>query len=833
MEVRATALPEVKILTPRRFGDARGYFCETWTAARMAERGPRPRLRAGQREPVGAAGTLRGLHYQAPPFAQAKLVRVVRGAILDVAVDARRGSPTYGRWVAEEISAENGAPAPGAARLPARLRHVDARHAGHLQGRQPPTTPPATAACSGTTPTRHRLGRAAEAVTLSDKDRRGAGVPRLGVALRVRSGRMRLLVTGGAGFIGSAVVRRAIADGHEVVNLDALTYAANLANLASVDGEQPLRLRAGRHPRPRGARPDLRRAPARRGDAPRRREPRRPLDRRAGRLHRHQHQRHLHAARGGARVLGRVRARDFRFHHISTDEVFGSLGDDRACSPRPPPIAALALFGVEGGERPPGAGLGRDLRPAGGAVELLEQLRAVPFPREADPGRDPERARRARNPGLRPGRERARLALRRGPRERAARGRATRGRSARATTSAATPRRGTSTSCDGICALMDEMAPRGRAARAADQLRRRPARPRLPLRDRREQDPRRARLGAVGDARGGPAPHGALVPRQPRLVAGDPGARPQARAARAEAGERLMRALVFGETGQVARALALAPRGPRHRGELPRPRRRPTSPIPRPAPARCAPPTPTWCVNAAAYTAVDRAEDEPDLAHAVNAAAPGGDGRRRPRRGACRSCTSRPTTSSTARRAGPGARTTRPARSAPTARASSPASAAVAAAAPDHAILRTAWVFSADGAEFREDDAARRPRAGRDAASSTTSAAARPRPPTSPARSGRSPRPGTPAAAGRASSISPGRRRRAGPASPRRSSPASGWAERPRVRADRHRRTSRRKAVRPANSVLDCGAIAAAYGIAQPDWRPALDAVLGQLAEAA
>lgn len=55
------------------------------------------------------AGTLRGLHYQAPPFAQAKLVRVAKGAILDVAVDARRGSPTYGRWVAEEISAENGA----------------------------------------------------------------------------------------------------------------------------------------------------------------------------------------------------------------------------------------------------------------------------------------------------------------------------------------------------------------------------------------------------------------------------------------------------------------------------------------------------------------------------------------------------------------------------------------------------------------------------------------------------------------------------------------------------------------------------------------------------
>ena len=69
---------------------------------------------------------------------------------------------------------------------------------------------------------------------------------------------MKLLVTGGAGFIGSAVVRQAIADGHQVVNLDALTYAANLANLASVAGANRLRLRAGRHPRPRGARPHLR-----------------------------------------------------------------------------------------------------------------------------------------------------------------------------------------------------------------------------------------------------------------------------------------------------------------------------------------------------------------------------------------------------------------------------------------------------------------------------------------------------------------------------------------------------------------------------------------------
>lgn len=109
MDIRPTALPDVKILTPRRFGDARGFFTETWNAARMAEVGLDLAFVQDNESFSARAGTLRGLHYQSPPFAQTKLVRVNRGAILDVAVDARRGSPTYGKWVAEEISAENGA----------------------------------------------------------------------------------------------------------------------------------------------------------------------------------------------------------------------------------------------------------------------------------------------------------------------------------------------------------------------------------------------------------------------------------------------------------------------------------------------------------------------------------------------------------------------------------------------------------------------------------------------------------------------------------------------------------------------------------------------------
>ena len=79
MDVRATALPEVKVLTPRRFGDARGYFCETWSAARMAEAGLDLGFVQDNESLSAQQGTLRGLHYQAPPFAQTKLVRVVRG----------------------------------------------------------------------------------------------------------------------------------------------------------------------------------------------------------------------------------------------------------------------------------------------------------------------------------------------------------------------------------------------------------------------------------------------------------------------------------------------------------------------------------------------------------------------------------------------------------------------------------------------------------------------------------------------------------------------------------------------------------------------------------
>jgi len=108
LTIEDTAIPAVKIITTRRFGDERGFFTETWNRCRFAEAGIDLDFVQDNHSLSGPAGTVRGLHFQSPPFAQDKLVRVVRGRILDVAVDIRRSSPTYGRHVAVELSAGNG-----------------------------------------------------------------------------------------------------------------------------------------------------------------------------------------------------------------------------------------------------------------------------------------------------------------------------------------------------------------------------------------------------------------------------------------------------------------------------------------------------------------------------------------------------------------------------------------------------------------------------------------------------------------------------------------------------------------------------------------------------
>ncbi|NIJ07796.1 dTDP-4-dehydrorhamnose 3,5-epimerase [Sphingomonas vulcanisoli] len=98
----------VKLIRPRRFGDDRGWFVETYNAGRYPELGVAVTFVQDNHSMSRDVGTLRGLHYQADPNGQDKLVRCVRGAIWDVAVDVRRGSPTFGQWVAAELTAENG-----------------------------------------------------------------------------------------------------------------------------------------------------------------------------------------------------------------------------------------------------------------------------------------------------------------------------------------------------------------------------------------------------------------------------------------------------------------------------------------------------------------------------------------------------------------------------------------------------------------------------------------------------------------------------------------------------------------------------------------------------
>jgi dTDP-4-dehydrorhamnose 3,5-epimerase len=107
MQVEATAIPEVKIVTPKKFGDARGFFSEVYSRKAWVEAGLDYDFVQDNHSYSAEVGVIRGLHFQLEPFAQAKLVRVARGRILDVAVDLRAGSPTYGRHVAVELSAAN------------------------------------------------------------------------------------------------------------------------------------------------------------------------------------------------------------------------------------------------------------------------------------------------------------------------------------------------------------------------------------------------------------------------------------------------------------------------------------------------------------------------------------------------------------------------------------------------------------------------------------------------------------------------------------------------------------------------------------------------------
>ncbi|MEK8049900.1 dTDP-4-dehydrorhamnose 3,5-epimerase [Ideonella sp. DXS22W] len=112
MKLIQTRIPDVVIVEPAVFGDERGWFFESYSERKfhdgLAALGlPKPRPFVQDNESHSKAGVLRGLHYQLPPHPQGKLVRVVAGAAFDVAVDIRRGSPTFGQWVGVELTADN------------------------------------------------------------------------------------------------------------------------------------------------------------------------------------------------------------------------------------------------------------------------------------------------------------------------------------------------------------------------------------------------------------------------------------------------------------------------------------------------------------------------------------------------------------------------------------------------------------------------------------------------------------------------------------------------------------------------------------------------------
>lgn len=110
MQIEKTPLVDVLKITPPRFGDHRGFFSECWNKSKLLQAGvDLPEFVQDNHSLSREVGTVRGLHFQSPPHAQGKLVRCGRGKIFDVAVDVRKGSPSFGKWFGAELSFENGA----------------------------------------------------------------------------------------------------------------------------------------------------------------------------------------------------------------------------------------------------------------------------------------------------------------------------------------------------------------------------------------------------------------------------------------------------------------------------------------------------------------------------------------------------------------------------------------------------------------------------------------------------------------------------------------------------------------------------------------------------
>jgi dTDP-4-dehydrorhamnose 3,5-epimerase len=108
MLAESLSISDVKVFTPKRFADERGHFAETYNRRVFGAFGVSNDFVQDNQSRSAKAGTVRGLHYQKPPFAQAKLVRILKGAVLDVVVDARKSSPTFGKWASVVLSEANG-----------------------------------------------------------------------------------------------------------------------------------------------------------------------------------------------------------------------------------------------------------------------------------------------------------------------------------------------------------------------------------------------------------------------------------------------------------------------------------------------------------------------------------------------------------------------------------------------------------------------------------------------------------------------------------------------------------------------------------------------------
>ena len=284
---------------------------------------------------------------------------------------------------------------------------------------------------------------------------------------------MRIFVTGGAGFIGSALVRHLIANtAHEVLNFDKLTYAGTLSTVERVATSNRYRFVQGdicdaeaaalsncrfqsrtssRIWRPKAMSTARSTAPAP-SSRPTSSAPSRCCE-----------------ARAYWQGLDEAAKRAFRFHHISTDEVYGSLGDDGLFTEETPYDPRSPYSASKAGSDHLVSRLGAYLWPAGADHQLLEQLRALSFPRKADPADDPQRARWRAAAGLRQGRSGPRLALCRGSRPRAA-GVFERGEPGRTYNVGGHNEKQNIEVVQTVCAILDRLRPRADGRSYAEQI---------------------------------------------------------------------------------------------------------------------------------------------------------------------------------------------------------------------------------------------------------------------------------------------------------------------------------------------------------------------------